>query len=304
MIQIDPAFKKQIAASLLERRKNFDGTDQQFAKQFEINYSVFSRIKNSDRLEGLLRDGQWLNLARELNVETAERKWVAARTDVFTLIEQEVLFCQAHSKAMICVDDCGIGKTYTARYLSRNLKNCFYIDASQAKGKQQFVRLLAKTIGVDSSDKLVKVKENTKYALKMLPQPIIIIDEAGDLEYTAFLELKEYWNATDKHCGWYMMGADGLRQKIERGIANKKVGYRELFSRFSERYTTIVPLDRHEKTAFYRKLITDVLSVNMKNKVRMNEIVKKGITTDDSGNIGGLRRAESLLILASPQQEQ
>lgn len=297
MIQINPEQKQRIVGSLLEQRKNFDGTDQQFAKQWDINYSVFSRLKTTTDHSGLLREAQWLNLGRELDVTLDERKWNMARTDVFNMIEQDVLFCKDYAKGMICVDDCGVGKTFSAKYLSRSQKNCFYVDGSQAKSKQAFIRLIAKTIGVDDKDKYVKVKANIKYALKMLPNPIVIIDEAGDLEYTAFLELKELWNATDKACGWYMMGADGLRAKIERGIQNKKVGFAELFSRYSERFTAIAPHGRKEKIEFYRKLITDVLTVNMTDKSRLNEIVKRCLTNDENGSIGGLRRAESLLIL-------
>jgi hypothetical protein len=297
MIQTTTQQKQLIITALLEQRKNFDGTDQQFAKQWDINYSVFSRLKNEQSFDGLLREAQWLNLGRELDVDVQQRKWNAARTEVFNAIEQDVIFCKDNAKAMICVDDCGIGKTFTAKYLSRTVKNCFYIDASQAKTKQVFIRLIAKTIGVDDKDKYVRVKANIKYALRMLPNPIVIIDEAGDLEHNAFLELKELWNATDKTCGWYMMGADGLRAKIERGIQNKKVGYKELFSRYSERFTTIVPIDRNEKISFYKKLITDVLTVNMSNKTKLNDIVKRCLVNDDDGNIGGLRRAESLLIL-------
>lgn len=297
MIQINNDQKAQIVKALLEQRKKFDGTDQQFAKQWDINYSVFSRLKTTTDYTGLLRDAQWLNLGRELDVQMDARKWNMARTDVFNMIEQDVLFCKDYAKGMICVDDCGVGKTFSAKYLSRTVQNCFYVDGSQAKSKQAFIRLIAKTIGVDDKDKYVKVKANIKYALRMLPNPVVIIDEAGDLEYSAFLELKELWNATDKACGWYMMGADGLRAKIERGISNKKVGYAELFSRYSERFSTMVPRDRKEKIDFYRKLITDVLSVNMTNKTKLNEIVKRCLTNDDSGNIGGLRRAESLLIL-------
>ncbi len=43
--------------------------------------------------------------------------------------------------------------------------------------------------------------------------PLVVLDEAGDLQYEAFLELKALWNATEMCCGWYMMGADGLRRR-------------------------------------------------------------------------------------------
>jgi hypothetical protein len=299
MLQLPENFKTRALEALLEARKNYDGSDSAFAKTWNINSSVYSRIKNGEPTEGLLKDSHWIHIGRELGISTNERQWKMARTEVFTMIEQDVLFCKEYSKGRICVDDCGIGKTFTAKYLSRSIKNCFYVDASQAKSKQLFIRLIARQLGIDSTGKYVQVKSDLKYYIKMLPQPIIIIDEAGDLEYTAFLELKELWNATESACGWYLMGADGLRSKITKGISNKKVGFRELFSRYSERYTTIVPVDRREKTEFYKNMITQVLSVNMPNKAKLNEVVRRCLTTDDSGNIGGLRRAESLLNILS-----
>lgn len=297
MLNITNKFKDKVIAALLEQRANYGGTEAAFARQWGMNASVLSRLKSGER-EGLLRDSAWLNLGRELQVSLTERKWNMARTDVFTVIEEDITFCKEFSKSRICVDDCGIGKTYSAKYLSRTLKNCFYVDASQAKTKQLFIRLIAKTVGVEHTGRMADVKANIKYYLRMLPQPIVIIDEAGDLDYQAFLVLKELWNATEGACGWYMMGADGLRQKIERGIAHKQVGFKELFSRYSERYTTVVPAGNAERMAFYRKLITDVLQANMTDTSNLNGIVKRCLATD-SGNISGLRRAESLLILNS-----
>lgn len=295
---ITTEFKQTVIAELLRVRENYSGSDAAFAKQWGINGAVLSRLKHGER-DGLLKDSQWLTIGRELGISATERKWNTARTDVFAIIEEDINFCKQYSKSKICVDDCGIGKSYTAKYLSRKLKNCFYVDASQSKTKQLFIRSIAKSIGIDNTGKYAEVKANMKYYIKMLPQPIIIIDEAGDLDYTAFLELKELWNATENACGWYMIGADGLRNKIERGISHKKVGFREIFSRYSERYTSVVPANSVDKQHFYRKLITDVLSVNMEDKTDLPTIVKRCLTTDGNGTIGGLRRAESLLILNS-----
>lgn len=295
MLQITPEFKDKVVKALMEQRANFDGAESAYARQWGISASVFNRLKNGER-DGLIRDTAWLNIGRELSVSNSERKWNMARTDVFNIIEEDIAFCKLYSKARICVDECGIGKSYAAKYLSRTLKNCFYVDASQARTKQLFVRLIAKTVGVEHTGRYADVKGNIKYYLRMLPNPMIIIDEAGDLDYNAFLVLKELWNATEGTCGWYMMGADGLRNKIERGIAHKQVGYKEIFSRYSERYTSVVPSGTTDRMSFYRKLITDVLSVNMTDTTNLNGIVKRCLATD-GGTISGLRRAESLLIL-------
>ena len=295
-MELNQQYRQQVAEALLAKRQQFSGSDAAFAKQMDLNGAIYSRIRNGET-EGIVADSKWLRIGRSLGVNLSDRKWQVAKTDVFTIIEEDVDFCQTHSKSKMFVDDCGIGKTFTAKYLSRTRKNCFYIDASQCKTRHLFTRALAKAIGVDDKGKLFEVKEDIKYYLNTLPTPMIIIDEAGDLDRPAFLDLKEYWNATENTCGWYLMGAEGLREFIKKGMRNKKVGFAEIFSRFSERYTTIVPVDVHEKQDFYRQLITDVLQANCDKADVIKTVTLKCLRKEENNNIGGLRRAESLLIL-------
>lgn len=294
--------KQKTVAALMERREFFDGNDAQFAYQFGMSGSIYSRIK-SGKWEGMIRDGQWLNIARELDVALTDRKWNAARTDVFAMIEEDVMFCKKHSKSMVLVDDCGIGKTFTAKYLSRTVKNCFYIDGRQATGKHEFVKLLAKTIGIDTRGTIANMRENIKYALKVLPQPIVIVDEAGACEDAVINLLLEIWNATENMCGWYLMGADGLRARMERNIGFNRVGWAELFSRFNDRYNSIVPKTKDERIGFYKKMIGDVLAANMEDTSQINEIIRRCLS-NDSGRISGLRRAETIVRLMQEEQQE
>lgn len=296
-IKVTDEFKEKVYKAMIEQRHNFDGTNGQFAKIHGLSASIFSRIHNGER-DGVLSDAKWLMLGHDFGIQLENRRWVTARTEVFDTIEEDILFCKNYSKSRICVDDCGIGKTYTARYLSRQIKNCFYVDASQGKTKHAFIKLMAKSVGADFAGRHMEVKRALKYHLQTLHKPIFIIDEAGDLEYNAFLELKEIWNATEHYCGFYLMGADGLRAKIERGISNRKVGYAEIFSRYSEKFTTIVPKEPKQRNQFYRKLITDTLTANSCPPDKIDHIVRRCMANDNSF-IGGLRRAESLLILNS-----
>ncbi|MDB5029715.1 ATP-binding protein [Mucilaginibacter sp.] len=296
MIEISRDIKKKAVAALIEVRGNHSGSNEKFAKQWGFSGAVWSRMR-SGTIDGLINDSIWLHICRELNVVAGERKWKAARTDVFITIEEDVLFCKEHAKAKMFVDECAIGKTFAVKYLSKKLQNCFYVDASQAKTQQLLVRKLAKAIGLDSTGRYNAIKDEIKAYLKMLPEPIVIIDEAGDLNYNALLELKEFWNATEGACGWYLVGADGLSEKLRRGMNARKVGFREIFSRFSSSFTRCVPNGEQDKKAFYRKLYSDVLEVNMEDKAQMETVIRRCISTDMSENEGGLRRVESLLIL-------
>lgn len=299
MIEITAEFKKRVITSLMDVRSNFSESDEKFAKKYEINPSVYSRIKNGDSGDGLLSDASFLNIGMLLNINLNDRKWKIAKTDVYQTIENDVVFCQTYSKAKIFVDDCELGKTVAAKHLSRTLKNCFYVDASQAKSKQLFIREIAKSIGVDSSGKYTDVKSKIKYVLKSIPNPIVIVDDAGDLEPKTFLELKEFWNATENVCGWYMIGDDSLQTIINKCISSGKPGFRALFSRFSSNYNSVSPIDPTQKQQFYHKLLSDVLSINMTDKKLLPQIISKCLKKGTSGQIGGLRRAESILILSN-----
>ncbi len=265
-------YKENTRAELLKRRKNFGGTDASFAKIYGLSGAIFSRL-NKGEIEKIISESQWLQIGRELGINLKKTNWKVVRTKVYDNLEASITFCQHYSASMILVDDCGIGKTFCAKAIVKTLKNAFYIDCSQAKSKQAFIRLLAKTLGIDNKGRYADVKANLKYYLNQLQHPVIILDEAGDLEYTAFLELKELWNATDGFCGWYMMGADGLRAKVEKGIDCKKVGYAEIFSRFSDEFVKLTPSGKDDKKAFRLELLTQVATANHTGKRPVEELV-------------------------------
>lgn len=298
MIEVSKQLIEKCVEALLQASENYGGTATQFARKYGMSASVWSSIKNGNT-EKQLSPAKWLNIAAMLGVQVASRAWKMARTEVFSAIEQGVTACKEFGWGMIFVDKCAIGKTYSAKYLAKTLKNCFYVDGSQCKTKILFSRTLAQTIGVDSSGRYQDVKLRIKNALNVLEKPVVIIDEAGDLEYNAFLDLKEFYNATEGTCGWYMMGANGLRKKITDGISRESVGFEEIFSRFSDAYAHIVPTNKDEQIEFYRRLLTTVLSANMEDKTNLNKLVNQCLSVGTGNNITGLRRAEKILILNS-----
>lgn len=298
MIEISKKLIEKCVEALLEASKNYGGTATQFARKYGMSASVWSEIKNG-RTEGKLSPQKWLNIAAILGVKDTDRVWRMARTEVYNAIEEGVMACKEYGWGMIFVDKCAIGKTYSAKYLAKTLKNCFYMDGSQCKTKILFTRTLAQVIGVESGGRYQDVKLRIKNALNVLEKPVVIIDEAGDLEYNAFLDLKEFYNATEGSCGWYMMGANGLRKKITDGISRESVGFEEIFSRFSDAYAHVVPTNKDEQIDFYRRLLTDVLSVNMTDRTNLNKLVNQCLAVGTGNNITGLRRAEKILILNS-----
>lgn len=296
-MKINQTYKENVREALLLARKNHTGSDAAFARSFDINPGVYNAIKKGD-IDKKLSDDKWLEIGIRLNVSVKNRKWNMAETDVYKAISSIIRFCKEHSTSEVIADECAIGKTYTAQYMARTLENCFYVDASQYRSKVRFIKAVAGAIGVNNKGCYSDVFDRIKYSIAALEKPIIIIDEAGDMCNESFMDIKGLQNGTKDICGWVLIGADGLRAKIKRGIEREKQGYKELFSRLGDKCLTVVPKSKNEKIEFYRKLITDVLSANISDRELLRKVVNKCLRNDMAeGESTGLRRAETILIL-------
>lgn len=279
--------KVKIVDAIKGLQKNFAGNDTQYALSLGINKSILNRIKKGDH-EKVLSDAKWTSLARRVGVSlTNTPMWQKAETPVFQFISAQLEKCQEKSICSLLCDMSDIGKTFTADYYAKTHKNAVYVDCGQVKSKQKFIRYIAKEFGVDNTGKYSDVYEDLVYYLKTLDRPIIILDEAGDLQYEAFLELKALYNATEYQCAFYMMGADGLHAKMERAIDNKKVGYAEIFSRFGKKYGTVVPCEKNDKEAFLVTTAAMIIKANAPTGTNVNVLLKN---TLGDGNVPSLRR--------------
>lgn len=273
--------KKRISEAISAHRSNYP-SDAKHAASLGISSAIYSAVKNG-QTERVLSEANWITIARKLGVSLrGEIVWKPARTATFDFITSQLELCQAGSISAILCDLPNIGKTFTARYYVQNHRNAVYIDCSQVKTKQKLVRKIASEFGVDAKGKYADVYDDLVYYLRSIENPIIVLDEAGDLQYEAFLELKALWNATERCCAWYMMGADGLKEKINRAVQCKKVGYTEMLSRYGDRYSKVTPDDGKERGQFLNEQARVVAKMNAPEGSDISAIVRK------SG--GGLRR--------------
>lgn len=275
----------KIAAAIKERIKLYPSASK-FATAIGISKSVLSRILRGET-DHVLDQGKWINVARLLNVEIGSRpSWMRAETPVYIYVTEQLKACQENSISGLLCDRADIGKTFAAKCYVQEHANAVYVDCSQVKCKTKLIRQIAKEFGVDHKGRYDEVYSDLVYYLKSVASPLVVLDEAGDLEYTAFLELKGLWNAAEYSCGWYMMGADALRRKIEHMIENKKVGYAEIFSRYGARFQRITPASAEEYKDF------SVAQVALIAKANGSQIspVKMFAATD-----GSLRRVHTEL---------
>lgn len=278
---ITTEIRNKIAEAIRAARTNYP-SDAKHAASLGVTTSAYSSIKNG-QTERVLSDGNWMSIARKLGVNLRGGiEWKAAKTETFKYITTQLEFIQERGLSGLLCDLPNIGKTFTARHYVKTHPNAVYIDCSQVKTKLKLVRKIAAEFGSNTRGSYSDVYADLVFYLRSIEAPLIILDEAGDLQYEAFLELKALWNATERCCAWYMMGADGLKAKINRSIECNKVGYAEMFSRYGDRYSRITPDDGREREAFLKEQARVVAKVNAPEGTDIGVIVRK--------SAGGLRR--------------
>ncbi len=267
--------KTRIVAALAEKRANFGGSEAKFAMSLGISHAQYSRIKNGE-VDRILSDANWISLARicELSLNNAPA-WKFVLTPTSSFILEQLNYCQENASSRLLCDVADIGKTISARHYVKSNRNAVYIDCSQVKTKQKLVRFIAQSFGVGHTGKYADVYADLVFYIRSLSNPLVILDEAGDLEYAAFLELKALWNATERACGWYMMGADGLREKVRRAIDGKKVGYTELFSRYGNKYQKASPDSSQEMKSYKAVHASMIIKANAPEGVNIQQLIVK-----------------------------
>ena len=287
IVSID--FRNRILHAIERNCHNF-GSILSHATYLNVSASQLEHVIKG-RVDGILSDVQWIQIANKLNVpENKKSYWITANTPVFEFITNQLKSCQEHSLSGLLADIPDIGKSYTAKHYALNHRNAAYIDCSQCKSKSSLVKSICHEIGIDSGGSYGQIYKDLIQVLNTFnnPKPLIILDEAGDLSYGAFLELKALWNATEDNCGWYLMGADGLKVKINRNLRYKKVGYTEIFSRFGGKFQKVSPNNPLELEKFLRTLTHHVALANSYNH-GSKTFTKTG---------GSLRRLQKLVSMS------
>lgn len=273
MVNYTNAEKEQISKLIMLRyeESGFQSLSK-FAKSLDLLSADMTNIKDRKYIANpsLIGDNKWIKLARIVRYDKRKVvEWKTANTAVFNYVWSQLEACQSESITAILCDDAGIGKTYAAEMYAKKNKYAFHVDCCANPGKASFVRAIAQAVGVGRYGKLNDLIDDSVYALSQMDNPILILDEAGDLEHNSILILKRLYNALKGVCGFYLIGADGMKKKINSGIINEKLGFVEVFSRMGKSYKHIMPKLPQDKKS---KMIEMAIQIGKANGLTEKEL--------------------------------
>lgn len=267
---------ERIVSAIAEQRKNYE-SDGKHATAIGISDTAYSFIKSGQWSK--IAERNWLRIAREIGVQLDGESWKAAKTATYIYITAQLEACQrGHINKAFC-DMPDIGKTFTATLYAQSHKNVALIDCSVYRTRTRLIRRIARQLGIAAEGSYYKVRDNMVEALKTLQDPLVILDEAGDISMDALRELKGLINETGDACAWYFMGADGFRNLYERSIRCERLGFAEMFSRMGGEFCNLTNNKEIAGSAdeFKRQQVAAVAALNFgKEDYRRAEVKANG----------------------------
>lgn len=299
--------KQEIAELLKEKFANSGLTSQAaFARTIGLHKSDVSNVLSGKFIATptLIGNGKWVTMAYEVHYTTNKTlDWKTAETEPFKFISAQLNLCKIMAFTGIFVDEPGIGKTYTCKHFADNNPNVYYIDCSCIRNNAEFISTLARKVGIESNNKLSKLVDNIIFSLQNTATPLVILDEAGELKDTSYREIKRLYNMLRYQCGFYLVGSDGLRNKIDSGIRNDSQGFKELFDRFGKNYLTYFSSKNvGVQRSTMAKMALEVLIANgITNKQQQDNIIS---LMHEGAYIKSLRTVEREIVKIRQQQQQ
>ena len=244
-------------------------SEKKFATSIGFTGSDMTNLRKENWIKNpsLIGAMKWLRLAQKAKFTRDSDVTVEiVPTETLKKIQERLFVCQQTSSCDLLCDSAGIGKTTACEDYLRQHPNVMYINCSSAGKLNRFKRAFARAVGVPVTGKIDDYFETAILAIKMMHRPLLILDEGGDLEAPALLALKQIYNETEDLLGIFMLGAGGLKKRLEGGRNNDKQGYDEIFSRLGKEFRRITPdpglAGQDAFEAYMRSEMTTILQGN------------------------------------------
>lgn len=259
----------------LEEKQSIQAQLQAYVAKFPSqNRAVNSLTGVSAATISVILNGKFDNISdemflriRSMTSPTRSAEWTICETAAFRELTLLLADAQANQNVSWIVGNAGVGKTTAAHEYAAHHDNAFVISCSEDMRRGDFIRELARVLGVKLTqsslrDKLMTVTDE----LRVLDKPLLIFDEGDKLMDSVFYYFISIYNALEGQCGIIFLSTEYIKRRMSIGLDYNKKGYDEIFSRIGRRFIDLTPASSHEVAAICRanglnaeRAISDVL---------------------------------------------
>lgn len=228
--------KEQICARLKAYVDKYPSQNKAVGSLKSTSVATVSSILNGKW--DLISDDMWRKIADQVGtVGGVDAGWQIVETGPYQEITYAMDDAQSSRNVTWVVGEAGCGKTTTAKLYAEEHKEVFYLQCSEDIYKGEFVREIARLVGIRGEG--YTVRELWKAILDSLIQmdaPLLVFDEADKLTESVFHYFISLYNKLEDKCGVVFMSTDYIKKRIRNGLRWEKPGYKEFYSRIGRKY--------------------------------------------------------------------
>ena len=209
-----------------------------------ISVGTVSNILNG--LYEKIRDDMFRNVASQVKNINAPG-WQIVETGAYQEITGVLADAQRWRNVTWVVGEAGCGKSTTSRVYLQEHKEVFYILCSEDMKKGDFVREIARTVGIRTEG--CNIREVWSLILDDIIQmdaPLLVFDEADKLTEPVFHYFISLYNKLEEKCGVVFLSTDYIAKRISNGLKYRKPGYKEFYSRIGRKFYELEPTDARD----------------------------------------------------------
>ena len=173
--------------------------------------------------------------------------WQIVETGAYQEITEVLSDAQRWRSVRWVTGEAGCGKSTTARVYLQDHKEVFYILCSEDMKKGDFVREIARTVGIRTAGcNIPEVWGLILDDIIQMDAPLLVFDEADKLTEPVFHYFISLYNKLEEKCGVVFLSTDYIVKRISNGLKYQKPGYKEFFSRIGRKFFTLEPTDQND----------------------------------------------------------
>lgn len=242
--------KNEIRDLLQEYVSRFPSQNRAANSLVGVSAGTMSTILNG-RYE-TISDEMFVKIRAQISPNKAE-DWNLCETMLYKELNTLLADAQQYQNVAWAVSPAGSGKSTTAADYAAKHENAFVISCSEDMKRGDFIRELARVIGVNVADMSLRtaLERVTKYLLT-LDNPLLIFDEGDKLPDVVFYYFITIYNRLEGHCGIIFISTNYIKRRIECGLSYNKKGYDEIHSRICRKFIELTPANGYEVAAVAR----------------------------------------------------
>ena len=250
MKQLTNEQKNEIRDLLAEYVSRFPSQNRAANSLVGVSSGTMSTILNG-RYE-TISDEMFAKIRAQIAPKKAD-DWTLCETMLYKELNTLLADAQQYQNVAWAVSPAGSGKSTTASGYAAKHENAFLVSCSEDMKRGDFIRELARVIGVNVADMSLRtaLERVTKYLLT-LDNPLLIFDEGDKLPDIVFYYFITIYNRLEGHCGIIFISTNYIKRRIECGLSYNKKGYDEIHSRICRKFIELTPASSYEVAAVAR----------------------------------------------------